>query len=400
MLREFDLDVRTKEVPSGTTCFDWEIPQEWRIRDAYIADESGQRIVDYKMSNLHVCNGSVPVDSLMTFDELMPFLHASDHELDHPYRTVFFRDTWGFCISRQQLQALQQHNRLRVRIDSEYSDGSLTYGEAMLPGDSQDTVLMWTHICHPSLANDNVSGIATAACVYHQLAEQKSRRLSYRFVFAPATIGAIAWLSQNQNQLDAVYFALVLTLLGDESGFNFKLTRSGDHFIDRCLRLVENHDKRVEGIAEFDPSGYDERQFSSPGIDLPAARITRSTPEQFPEYHTSGDNRGVISENRILESASLVYCLLKMAEDNCLPVNTSPYCEPRLGPRGLFHAYGSGPSAAADLHTSILWTLNLADGAHDALAISERSGLPFDRIVEAIDRLQQHGLIRKERAPF
>ena len=396
MLSDFGLAIRTIEVPSGEKVFDWEVPPEWQINDAFIKDADGNRLVDYNDSNLHVLNGSTGIEKRMALADLEPYLHVGGPDTI-PYRTAFFADKWGFCLSQNQYDQMQQGREpFHVCIDAKRFDGSLTIGEAELKGESDEVVIIWTHTCHPSLANDNVSGIAAAAGLYRKL-EMSRRKFTYRFVFAPATIGAITWLAKNENSLGQIKFGLVLCLLGDERGFTFKTTRRTDHLIDRCLQLIASTHLQPIDVIPFSPIGYDERQFCSPGIDLPFARISRATENGYPEYHSSGDSLSLISENRIMESVDMVYSVLKTAEDNCLPINTSPKCEPRLGSAGLFARHGEERANSAS-QRSILWTLNLSDGQHDALAISERSGIPFEEIAQAIFVLADHGFLEVKEA--
>ncbi|MEM9410307.1 MAG: DUF4910 domain-containing protein [Planctomycetota bacterium] len=398
MLKKFGLEMEVFEIPSGTKVFDWEVPQEWKFQEAYIETESGVRIVDSQESNLHILNGSKPFRGRISFDELKSHLYRSDRLPNSvPYRTAFFQDEWGFCVNQSQYCELENCNGpLNVVVDTEMFDGSMTYGEAILLGESSETVVIWAHTCHPSLANDNVSGIATAAELYQKLSVGP-RKFTYRFVFAPATIGAITWLFQNRSELDKIKFGMVLTLLGDDQSFTFKLSRQHDHLIDRCLLSMANTANNQFKLEPFSPMGYDERQFCSPGINLPFVRISRSTPETFAQYHTSDDCLSIISEFRILEAADMVYSVLQIAETNCLPVNISPHCEPHLGSRGLYASYGNQETANAS-QRSILWTLNLSDGQHDALTISDRSKIPYLEILQAIHVLSDHGLLEIEKA--
>lgn len=394
VLREFGVPLEIVEVPTGEKAFDWFVPKEWKINDAYIKDANGRRIVDYRDSNLHILNGSVPIRQQMQFAELEPFLHLHPTLEDAiPYRTAFFEDKWGFCVSKNQYERLQKCDgaSLDVCIDSEIFEGHLSYGEAVIPGRSEQTVVIWTHTCHPSLANDNVSGIVASAHLYNRL-QCEDRKFTYRFVFAPATIGAITWLAKNQT--DNVVFGLVLCLLGDDQNFTLKKTRLENHLIDRCIESIGRERADSISIIPFSPIGYDERQFCSPGVNLPFARISRSEPGEFPEYHSSKDSLSFISEFRILESVDMIYSLLENAENNCLPINISPECEPRLGHLGLFARFGDREDIAAANQEAVLWTLNLADGHHDALAISKRSTLPFSKIVRAINVLAKHGLLK------
>jgi aminopeptidase-like protein len=382
------------EVPSGAEVFDWTVPREWNIRDAYIKDAAGARVVDFRRSNLHVVNYSVPVCRRMSLEELRPHLFTlPDRPEWIPYRTSYYTDSWGFCLSQRQLDALPE-GEYEVCIDSSLEPGSLTYGEVFLPGESADEVIISCHVCHPSLANDNLSGVAIAAYLARHL-RQVALRYSYRFLFIPGTIGSITWLARNESIVPRIRHGLVLACLGDAGHFTYKKSRRGDATVDRAainaLRELGAHE-----ILEFSPYGYDERQFCSPGFDLPVGRLSRTPHGRFPEYHTSGDNLHFIHPVQLGASLALSLRILHVLENGRTYVNQNPKCEPQLGKRGLYHAIG-GPAYSPVGEMAMLWVLNLSDGRHTLHDISERSGLRVDEIGRAAEALRDHGLVRETR---
>src|SRR4051794_26891293 len=263
--------METREVPSGTKAFDWEVPREWTIRDAYVKDEAGHRVIDFKQLNLHVVGYSVPVQARLTWSELKPRLHYLPRNPEWvPYRTSYSKEEWGFCLSYRQYLELESRGErtYKVCIDSSLKQGSLTYGEAFLPGESDDEVLISTHVCHPSLANDNLSGIAVATFLVQELLRRKMK-LSYRFLFIPATFGSVTWLHENRENVGRIRHGWVLTGVGDAGPFTYKRSRRGNADVDRAFACVLQHASQPAGIIDFDPFGYDERQYCSPGFDLP-----------------------------------------------------------------------------------------------------------------------------------
>jgi aminopeptidase-like protein len=384
--------VTLHEVPSGTEVFDWTIPREWNIRDAYIKNDRGDRVVDFRRSNLHVVNYSVPVRARMSLEALRPHLFTLPDRPDWvPYRTSYYAESWGFCLSRRQLDALAPGD-YEVCIDSSLEPGSLTYGEVYLPGESTDEVLISAHVCHPSLANDNLSGVVIGAHLARCL-EQTSRRYSYRVLFVPGTIGAIAWLARNEAAVHGIRHGLVLAGLGDAGRLTYKKSRREDAAIDRAagyvLRQLGDHE-----ILDFSPYGYDERQFCSPGFNLPVGRLSRTPYDRYPEYHTSADNLEFVDSAQL--AASLAACLgiVQVLEHDGTYVNQHPKCEPQLGKRGLYRALG-GTALAPASEMAMLWALNLSDGHHSVLDITERSGLPFEAIDRAVTALRDHGLLKE-----
>ena len=384
------IPLQISEVPTGTEVFDWAVPKEWNIRDAYIKDATGKRIVDFQACNLHVLNYSTPIRKTMPLSELRPHLFTiPDHPDWIPYRTSYYRENWGFCLSHNQMQALEERN-YEVFIDSTLTHGSLTYGNCYLAGRSSDEVLISCHVCHPSLANDNLSGVTVATALAEQLAG-RDLRYSYRFLFIPGTIGAITWLAQNRDKTNRIRHGLVLTGIGNESGFHYKKSRRGDAEIDHAVAHVLRHNAQSYDVLEFSPYGYDERQYCSPGFNLPVGCLTRSVWGTFPEYHTSADNLDFIKPDRLGESLRVCASVVDVLESNRQYRNLSPYCEPQLGKRGLYRSTG-GESIEVEINAR-LWVLNFSDGDHSLLDIAERSGLPFSVIRNAADLLHEGGLL-------
>lgn len=385
--------VAMHEVPSGTQVFDWRVPPEWTLREAYVADRTGTRVIDVARSTLHLVNGSVPVRETMAWDALAPHLHAlPDQPHLVPYRTAFFRDEWGFCLSQHDLDAMRADDRgpYEVAIDADMADGSLTYGELVLAGTSDEEVLFHAHTCHPSLANDNLSGICVAAMLARVLGARE-RRLTYRFLFAPATIGPIAWLATNADVLPRIRHGLVLALLGDAHPFTYKRTRD-DAPIDRVMAHVLRG--RPHAIDPFVPWGYDERQFASPGIDLAMGCLMRSRPGGFAEYHTSADDLDLVTAEALGQSLALLLDAVDVLEGDVAYRNLRPHGEPRLGPHGL---YRSLPAEAdlRELQQAVQWVLNLSDGRHTLLDVAERAGMGFATVRDAADRLEACGLLER-----
>jgi len=378
------------DVPTGTPVFDWAVPKEWNIRDAYIAVPGGSRIVDFHKSNLHVLNYSVPVRARMPLAELKPHLFTIPERPDWiPYRTSYYTENWGFCLSENQLRALDDRE-YEVCIDSSLQAGSLTYGEFVAPGRSTDEVLISCHACHPSLANDNLSGL-TVATALAKVLSGKDLRYTYRFLFIPGTIGAITWLARNQQAAANIRHGLVLTCLGDNAAFHYKKSRRGDASVDRAAAHVLAHSGENAEILDFTPYGYDERQYCSPGFDLPVGCLMRSVWGTFPEYHTSADNLDFIRPARLAESLRACAAILDVLENDRRYRNLNPFCEPQLGKRSLYPS-GGGRSIAQEVHAR-LWVMNLSDGRHSLLDIAERSALPFPVILDAADVLCRGGLL-------
>ncbi len=381
------------EVPSGTRVFDWTVPREWNIRDAYVKNRRGERVIDFKASNLHVVSYSVPVNTRMPLEELREHLTTIPKHPDWiPYRTSYYREDWGFCLSHNALLGLEACE-YEVCVDSTLEVGSLSYGECYLAGEREDEVLISTHACHPSLANDNLSGIAVATFLASALLESP-RRLSYRFLFVPGTIGAIAWLHANQNRVSQIKHGLVLTCVGDAGSVTYKRSRRGDADIDRAMAHILGHSGEEYRLIDFSPDGYDERQYCSPAFDLPVGCLMRTPHGRFAEYHTSADDLDFIQEASLADSFQKVLAALSIVEDNATYVNLNPACEPQLGRRGLFRTAGGRKEDSVD-ELALLWVLNLSDSGNSLLDIAERSGLGFHSVRAAAEALLDHGLLEE-----
>ncbi len=383
--------LETVEVPTGTQVFDWTIPKEWTIRDAYIADAEGRRIIDFRQSNLHVLNYSTPVRGWFTLNELRPHIFTLPEQPDLiPYRTSYYAERWGFCMSHNQLMSLPE-GRYEAVIDSELADGHLTFGEYVIKGSSDDEVLLSSHICHPSLANDNCSGLSVLTHIAAALST-RTTRYTYRFLFAPGTIGAITWLARNAARAQRIKYGLIASCLGDSGGPIYKKSRRGDAAIDRIMTHVLKHATPEAVIQEFSPYGYDERQFCSPGFNLPVGLFQRSQYGTFPEYHTSADNLDFIRPEHLATSCEMILSAIEVIETNEHFLNTNPYCEPALGRRGLYATIGGDKDGPA-LTMALLWLLNLSDGSHSLLDIADRSGIGYPSILQACRRLTAAGLL-------
>ena len=382
------------EIPTGTKVFDWEVPKEWNITDAFIKNSLGEKIVDFADSNLHVLNYSIPIHKQVTLTELKEHLYTSpDHPDWIPYRTSYFNENWGFCISHKQFQALD-NDLYEVCIDSTLKNGYLTYGEFYIQGELSDEILISTHICHPSLANDNLSGISLATFLAKSLSK-RNLRYSYRFLFIPGTIGAIAWLAANELKTKHIKHGLVAVLLGNEGPFIYKKSRLGNAEIDQLVEAALKDKGVKHKIINYNPYGYDERQFCSPGFNLPVGSLTRTRNDQYPEYHTSADNLELVRSGSLEASFQMYLDVINMLEANHRYININPKCEPQLGRRGIYNQVG-GDEKGRIIQLSLLWVLNLSDGTHSLLDISHQSGISFENIKHAAEVLFEHKLLIKK----
>jgi aminopeptidase-like protein len=383
------IPLEVHEVPSGTQVLDWTVPDEWNVRDAYIATADGRRVVDFASSNLHVVGYSEPVRTTMSLADLLPRLHTLPQHPDWiPYRTSYYDRTWGFCLPHRQLEGLEDAT-YEVVIDSTLAPGSLTYGECFLPGELDAEVLLTTHVCHPSLANDNLSGIALLTELAALLIT-RPRHLSYRLLFIPATIGSITWLACNEANLSRVSAGLVVACVGDPGPMTYKRSRRGDSLVDRAgaHAVMQTEHGRV---LDFVPWGWDERQFNSPGFDLPVGCLTRSLESEFSEYHSSADDLDLIRPAFLEQSLEVALSVIDVLEHDRRYVNLSPKGEPQLGRRGLYRRLGGGDPSVDQL--ALLWVLNQSDGSRSLLEIAERSGLPYQAVRRAAEALAESDLL-------
>jgi aminopeptidase-like protein len=380
------------EVKTGTSVFDWTVPKEWNIRDAYIKNSQGEKIIDFQKLNLHVLNYSTSVHQKIKLEELKQRIITIPDKPDWvPYRTSYYKETWGFCMSHHQMMEMQDAE-YEVCIDSTLEDGSLTYGEYFIKGNTEDEVLISCHTCHPSLANDNLAGIALTAFLAKHLSQLKLK-YSYRFVFIPGTIGSITWLAQNETNVNKIKHGLVVTCIGDPGKSHYKKSRRGNADIDKAAIHVLQRSGQDYVIQEFSPYGYDERQYCSPGFNLPVGCFMRSPHGTYPEYHTSADNLDLVKPEYLADSLTKFLAVLNIIENNNKYVNQNPKCEPQLGKRGLYGAIG-GQTDTKKRELAMLWVLNMSDGENSLLDIAEKSGLEFDLIKETADTLEQFDLLK------
>lgn len=385
------------EVPTGTTVFDWRVPKEWNITDAWIADSSGRRVVDFRNSNLHVVSYSTPVRARMSLQELRPHLHSLPDQPDViPYRTSYYAEDWGFCLSHRALKALPD-GEYDVCIESALAPGSLTYGECILPGTTSDEVLISVHSCHPSLANDNLSGMAVGAFLAQYL-ERQPRRHTFRFLFVPGTIGSIVWLAMHEAEARRVRHGLVLSCLGDRGHSTYKRSRRGTALVDRAAAHVLAM-SGAHAVMDFAPYGYDERQYCSPGFDLPVGCLTRTPNGRYAEYHTSADNLDFVAAESLEDSLTKALAIVEILEHDRTYVNLNPKCEPQLGRRGLYR--NTGGTSPKEFEMCLLWVLNMSDRRHSLLDIAERARMPFGIVRRAADALEAAALLKSiQEAPL
>lgn len=380
------------EVPTGTKVFDWTVPKEWNIKEAYVKNSRGEKVIDFSKNNLHVLNYSIPVKKKVRLDELKEHLFTLSEYPDWiPYRTSYYKENWGFCISHRQFMDLRE-DEYEVYIDSSLVDGHLTYGEYFIKGKESDEVLISCHICHPSLCNDNLSGIVVTSFLAQHL-RQLPLRYSYRFLFIPGTIGSITWLSLNEANASKIRHGLVAACLGDPGKMTYKKSRQDSSEIDRAVINVLRNSGNDYEVLDFIPFGYDERQYCSPGFNLPVGCLMRTPHGRYPEYHTSKDNLDFVRPANLADSFSIYLSVLNLLESNKKYLNQNPKCEPQLGKRGLYQMIG-GQTDKKTRELAMLWVLNLSDGGNTLLDISDRSGLEFALIKETADTLIEHGLLK------
>ena len=391
------IPLKVHEVPTGTQVFDWTVPKEWNIRDAYVKNSNGQKVIDFSRSNLHVLNYSIPIHKRVSLAELREHLFTLPNQPDWiPYKTSYYQERWGFCLSHNQLDGLREDSYEAV-IDASLDDGHLTYGECYLPGTSSDEVLISCHICHPSICNDNLSGIALSTFLAKHL-RGRPLRYSYRFIFIPGTIGAITWLALNEDALNHIKHGLVVANVGDSGKMHYKKSREGDAEIDRAAVHVLKYSGNPYEIIDFSPYGYDERQFCSPGFNLAVGSLTRTPYGRYPEYHTSADDLSLVQPKYLADSFQTYLSVLGILENNKRYLNKNPKCEPQLGKRGLYRTMG-GNVESKEAELAMLWVLNLSDGRRSLLDVAERSKLAFPAVRAAARDLETAGLLRATDRP-
>jgi aminopeptidase-like protein len=397
------------EVPSGTACYDWIVPDEWNVRDAYVADSKGRRVIDFQANNIHLVNYSIPFEGTLTFDELAPHLSTlPDLPGAIPYRTSYYNRNWGFCLTHKQFQKLDRREKYHVVVDTTLAPGSLTYGEALIPGTSGQEFLISTYVCHPSLGNDNLSGVVLWALLLHELRKRPLRH-SYRFVIAPETIGALAYIAANENAVRALAGGFVATTVAGPGRFGYKRTWRGDHVIDRAVRQTFRELNLEYVEYPFNVNGSDERQYSTPGLRVPVGTICKDKYYEYACYHTSLDNLDFISAANLVATLKLYILAIEKLEQNRTYRSLNPYGEPMLGKRGLYPKLGGAiKQKAADASTAhaerryrvedgnilygneldaIRWLMFYADGQTPLLDIAEKTGLPMRQLSEVAEKL-------------
>jgi len=389
------INLQIIEVPTGTQILDWKIPKEWNIKDAYLLDPEGKKIVDFKKSNLHVLNYSAPVKRKISLDELKSHLYTMPNHPDWiPYRTSYYQENWGFCIPYNHYQNLDD-GEYEVFIDSTLSDGHLTYGEYLIKGETDDEVLISCYVCHPSLSNDNLSGIVLTTFLAKFL-EKSKNHYSYRFLFIPETIGSIRWLATNERNVSKIKHGLVATCVGDSGCLTYKKSRQGDAEIDKVvMHVLKNSNENYE-IFNYFPLGSDERQFCSPGFNLPVGVLSRTMFAKFAEYHTSADNLEFVKKESLNDSYEKYLSIITVLEQNKKCVSLNQKGEPQLGKRGIYTMVGGLRNDSDKIdETALLWVLNYSDGENSLLDIAERSDLSFKIIKKAADVLYENNLLKE-----
>lgn len=391
IIRE-QIPLEIQEVVTGTEVFDWMIPQEWNIRDAYVKNSKGERVIDFKESNLHVLSYSVPVNKKMSTEKLREHLFTLPDLPDQiPYLTTYYKKNWGFCVTHNQYEQLED-DLYDVVIDSELKDGALSFGELYLKGQTEEEVLLSCYVCHPSMCNDNLSGTVLLTMLAKYLKDM-NLKYSYRFLFIPETIGAIAWLNLNEDKIQKIKYGLVATCLGDKGQSTYKKSKMGDALIDRIAEKVLFDSGQPYEIIDFFPMGSDERQFCSPGFNLPVGVLMRTPPDRFFEYHTSADNLDFVDPIYLADSIRKYIDVIFVIENNLTYFNKNPRCEPQLSKRDSYHLVGG--RGMSPRITAILWILSFSDGKNSLLDIAIRSKISFVEIKEAADALVQMDLLKQ-----
>lgn len=393
ILREGLPNLMIHEVRSGTKCLDWTVPAEWNIRSATLTGPSGETIVDLADSNLHVVGYSTPIDCDLDLEDLQPHLHSLPDQPDAvPYVTSYYRPTWGFCMT-DELRRRLPPGRYHARIDASLAPGHLTYGELVIPGESEQEVFVSTYICHPSMANNELSGPVVAHALARWIAELPRRRFTYRIVFIPETIGSIVYISRNLEQLrNRVFAAFNVTCTGDERAYSFLPSRYGNTVADAVARHVFGHIAPDYRAYSFMQRGSDERQYCAPGVDLPMVSVMRSKYGEYPEYHTSLDDLSLVTPDGLAGGFDVLRRCVEVIEANRI-FRTAVLGEPQMGPRGLYNSVGGkSPDIVAQTRIDILM---YADGTNTLLEIANILEQPLWELLPLLDDLIEHGLVHE-----
>lgn len=385
---------KLSEIPTGTQVYDWTIPKEWNIRDAYLQLSDGRKIAKFKDHNLHVVNYSVPVDAEMNYQEIIKNIHTISELPDAiPYITSYYKEYWGFCMSQKEFDSLPKNGKIRAYIDSDLKDGSLTFGEAYLPGKSKKEIFFSSYLCHPSMANNELSGPLLLSYLYNAIEQMPDRKYSYRFILVPETIGTIAYLAKFGTQLKENAIAgYVLTCVGDNGPFTYKQSKNPENYVDLIAEHILKHQDTPYSIMPFSVGGSDERQYCSPGFNLPVGSLMRSMYQTYKEYHTSLDNKDFISFKSLVETGEVYMNIVKAFELNSTYLSTVQYCEPQLGKRNLYPDSVHPSFQRESLH-DLLHLLSYCDGKNDLLSIAEKREKSIFKFEEHLKKCISQNLI-------
>lgn len=390
------VDLEIHEVSSGTECFDWTVPPEWNVREAWIKNSDGVKIVDFAVLNIHLLGYSEPFNGTLSLTELKQHLYSLPEQPDLvPYLTSYYKRRWGFCITDNLLNSLKEDN-YHVYIDSDFNEkGSMTLGEAFIKGYSDKEIFYSTYICHPSLANNELSGPLVTAFLYNELKKRNDLKYSYRFVFVPETIGSISYLAMKGKHLKEKMLAgFVVTCTGDDGIFTYLRSRQHTSLADRASELVLKETETEFNVHDFSPCGSDERQYCSPGFNLPVGSLMRTMYGKYKEYHTSADNKDIMSFSAMQKAVEKHLQIIDVIENNHVYLNKFPFGEPQLGKRGLYPNLGSQKKSTEYIE-AMLWLLNLSDGTNDLISIANKSGFSFSLLSQIASELSQHDVLEK-----
>ena len=394
------IPLKIKEIESKTKVFDWEIPLEWNIKEAWIKDSKGNKIIDFNENNLHLVSYSIPIKKILSWPELKKHLHLHKEISDAiPYRTTYYKKDWGFCVTHKQFELLESlQGDYQINIGSEFKDGSLSYGELILKGKSKKEILISCYICHPSMANDSISGVLLAAFLANYIKSFSNQYWTYRFIFVPETIGAIAYCYLNKNKLNDILMGLVITTVGGPGSFSYKQSWEKDHVINKVIEEVLKEEKKDFVIHPFDIHGSDERQFSSPGFRINMSSLFKDKYYEYDAYHSSLDNLELVNGKQINETFELYKKIIIKLEELVFFKSQNMFCEPMLSKYDLYPKIGGSlipNNKSSDYISNILWLMFYCDGTKDLLSISREIKVEFKELLKIAKVLKSKGLLEQ-----
>lgn len=384
-------EIEIFEIPTGSKCFDWEVPKEWNCRQAYILTPEGKKICNYNKNNLHIVQYSIPINKEVSYEELEKHLYSLPDLPDAiPYVTSYYNETWGFCISDNERKKLKK-GKYKVVIDSLLKEGSLSYGEIIFKGKEDKEILFTTYICHPSMANNETSGIALNTFLAKYIKSLKNRRFTYRFVFVPETIGSICYIDKNLNNLKKnLQAGFVVTCVGDNLSYSYIASRNANTLADKVALNVLKYSVKEFKEYSFTIQGSDERQYCSPKVDLPVCSVTRSRYGTYKEYHTSLDNMDFVSSEGFNGAYEVYVKIINILENNYYYELTT-FCEPQLGKRGLYPNISTLETAR---ETNVMMNLlSYADGKNDLIDIANIIGVSADKLIDIAKKLEKYNIL-------